>query len=127
VEAVWELTGGRGADASVDAAGVPATLHTALESTYLDGEVVLVAITTQPVVLDMSRFRRFAVHLTSTGSQTPDAFHDVIRWMQEGRYPVDGWTETIAFDDLITEGFEPLHRQEKMKVVVDLATAARST
>ena len=27
----------------------------------------------------------------------------------------------IAFDDIVTSGFEPLHRQEQVKVLIDVA------
>ncbi len=64
--------------------------------------------------------------LTPSTGTTPvtTAFDEVITLMAQGHYPPAGWTETIAFDDLIEEGFAPLHRQEKVKVVVDMSTAA---
>jgi (R,R)-butanediol dehydrogenase/meso-butanediol dehydrogenase/diacetyl reductase len=56
--AIRELTKGVGADASVDAAGVPAALETALDATRIDGTIAIVAVPLAPVVLDIPRFRK---------------------------------------------------------------------
>ena len=126
VGAVKELTDGAGAAASIDAAGVPAALDAAIRSTAPDGRVVLVAVPLKPLEIDVGRFHQSRVFLTaSTGtSPTPDAFREVIELMAAGHYPADGWTETIAFDDVVEEGFEALHRQEKVKVLIDVAGTA---
>ena len=44
VSAVRDLTGGRGAHASIDAAGGPAAFHAMLFGTRVDGTAVVVAI-----------------------------------------------------------------------------------
>jgi (R,R)-butanediol dehydrogenase/meso-butanediol dehydrogenase/diacetyl reductase len=49
VTAIRDLTGGLGADASVDAAGVPVAFRTALHSTAVDGNLVVVAIHEHPI------------------------------------------------------------------------------
>jgi (R,R)-butanediol dehydrogenase/meso-butanediol dehydrogenase/diacetyl reductase len=120
--AIRELTGGAGAAASVDAAGVPASLASAIASTVADGRVVLTAVPLRPIELDVAQFHAARVFLTASTGTTPvtSAFDAVIALMERGGYPAESWTETIAFDDLIEEGFEPLHRQEKVKVVVDM-------
>jgi NADPH:quinone reductase-like Zn-dependent oxidoreductase len=35
--------------------------------------------------------------------------------------PAGGWIETIGFDDIVAGGFEPLNRQEQVKVLIDVA------
>jgi (R,R)-butanediol dehydrogenase/meso-butanediol dehydrogenase/diacetyl reductase len=122
-EAVLELTGGLGAAASVDAAGVPAALAAALESTAVDGTVVIVAVPLQPLELPVPLFRRREVRLTMSAGPCGD-FPEAIEAMARGAYPLDGWVTRIAFDDVVREGIEPLHRQEKMKVLVDVAGAS---
>jgi (R,R)-butanediol dehydrogenase/meso-butanediol dehydrogenase/diacetyl reductase len=123
--AVRELTDGIGAAASIDAAGAPAALRSALASTARDRRVVLTAVPLQPIELAVAAFHAARVFLTTSTGTTPvtRAFDQVIELLAEGRYTTDGWTEIIAFDALIEQGFEPLHRQEKVKVVVDMATA----
>ena len=49
-----------------------------------------------------------------------NAFPSVIEQMAAGTYPSEGWVETIAFDKLIGDGFERLHRQEGTKILVNV-------
>ncbi|MDP9244172.1 MAG: alcohol dehydrogenase catalytic domain-containing protein, partial [Chloroflexota bacterium] len=126
VAAVRDLTDGAGAASSVDAAGVPAALAASIASTAANRRVVLTAVPLQPIAIDVAGFHASQVFLTPSTGTTPvtTAFDEVIDLMLQGHYPTAGWTETIAFDDLIDGGFRPLHRQEKVKVIVDMATAA---
>jgi (R,R)-butanediol dehydrogenase/meso-butanediol dehydrogenase/diacetyl reductase len=122
VAAIKDLTGGRGADASIDAAGVPAAFQAALHGTAVDGTVVVVAIHTHtleiaPMDILMSETRLTGVALSC------NAFPAVIAEMAAGAYPQGGWVETIAFENLIEDGFERLHRQEGTKILVDVAHA----
>lgn len=118
--AISDLTDGHGVEASVDAAGVPAALEAALASTSVHGRVVVVAVPLAPLILPVTAFRRHEVTLTMSGGQLTEDVRDAIAGFERGDYPHEGWVDTIAFDDLLTEGFEPLHRQEKLKVLVDL-------
>ena len=99
---------------------MPAALAAALESTAVHGRIVVVAVPLEPLTLPIPAFRRHEVTLTMSGGQLAEDFHDTIAGMERGDYPHEGWVETIRFDDLLTEGFEPLHRQEKLKVLVDV-------
>jgi hypothetical protein len=54
------------------------------------------------------------------GRQDLRAGRDV-RALGAGTYPTEGWVETIAFDKLISDGFERLHRQEGTKILVNVA------
>ena len=121
-EAIREITDGRGVEASVDAAGVPAALaaRTALGSTAVHGRIVVVAVPLEPLTIVIPAFRRHEVTLTMSGGQLAEDFHDTIAGMERGDYPHEGWVERIRFDDLLTEGFEPVHRQEKLKVLVEV-------
>ena len=56
----------------------------------------------------------------SAGPLTQD-WADVIGMMANGHVQAGGWIEMIAFDDIVAAGFEPLHRQERVKVLVDVA------
>lgn len=124
-EEIVARTDGVGVDASVDAAGVSAALETALASTRRDGIVVVVAVPTQPIVLDVHRFRSREVRLTMSGGQLPPDVDAVLDLMAEGHFGTDGWVSEIAFDDILEQGFGPLTRGEAVKVLIDVAGTAR--
>jgi (R,R)-butanediol dehydrogenase/meso-butanediol dehydrogenase/diacetyl reductase len=52
-----------------------------------------------------------------------NTFPSVIEEMAAGTYPLDGWVETIPFERIMSDGFERLHRQEGMKILVDVGGA----
>lgn len=118
VGAIRDLTAGDGADGSVDAAGVPSAMSAAIASTAYDRTVVLVAVPLQPIVLPVAPFRRGLIHLTaSSGNQD---FPATIVAMARGDYPTDTWISKISLDNIVADGFEALHHQEKIKALVDL-------
>jgi (R,R)-butanediol dehydrogenase/meso-butanediol dehydrogenase/diacetyl reductase len=120
VAAIRDLTGGRGAHASIDAAGVPAAFRVALLGTAVDGNVVVVAIHTLPLQIQPMDILMSETRLTGVALSC-GAFPSVIAEMAAGAYPAEGWVETIPFDRLISDGFERLHRQEGVKLLVDVA------
>jgi len=119
VSAIKDLTRGRGAAASVDAAGVPAAFQAALAGTAIDGNVVVVAIHTRPLAIDPMQILMSEARITGVALSC-NAFPSVIEQMAEGAYPMQDWVETIPFDKLISDGFERLHRQEGTKIMVDI-------
>jgi (R,R)-butanediol dehydrogenase/meso-butanediol dehydrogenase/diacetyl reductase len=123
VAAIRDLTGGRGADASIDAAGAPQAFAAMLHGTRVDGTAVVVAIHHEPVVIPPFDLLMPEVHLTGVALSV-NAFPAVIAEMARGSYPLEGWVETIPFDGLIEQGIERLRRQQGMKIVVDVAGPA---
>ncbi|MDB6090408.1 MAG: alcohol dehydrogenase [Gammaproteobacteria bacterium] len=119
VRAIKDLTGGHGADASVDAAGVTASFQAALRGTRVDGNVVVVAIHTRPLEIGPMDILMSEARITGVALSC-NAFPSVIQEMAAGAYPVEGWVETIPFEGLIHAGFERLHRQEGTKILVDV-------
>jgi (R,R)-butanediol dehydrogenase/meso-butanediol dehydrogenase/diacetyl reductase len=120
VHAIRDLTGNRGAHASIDAAGVPVAFRAALEGTAVDGSVVVVAIHTQPIQIDPMLMLMSEARITGVALSC-GAFPSVIDEMAAGAYPTQGWVEKIAFGGLIRDGFERLHRQNGVKILVDVA------
>jgi (R,R)-butanediol dehydrogenase / meso-butanediol dehydrogenase / diacetyl reductase len=119
ISAIKDLTGGRGAATSVDAAGVPAAFKAALLSTAVGGKLVVVAIHTQP--LEVAPFDLLMTEVQISGiALSSNTFPSVIDEMARGTYPTAGWVETIPFERLLSDGFERLHRQEGMKILVDV-------
>lgn len=121
VSAIKDLTRGRGAAASIDAAGVPAAFQAALAGTAVDGNVVVVAIHTRPLTIDPMQILMSEARITGVALSC-NAFPSVIEQMSAGTYPSEGWVETIPFNKLISDGFERLHRQEGTKILVDVGT-----
>jgi len=119
VSAIRDLTGGRGAHASIDAAGVPAAFRAALQGTAVDGNVVVVAIHTRPLEIDPMEILMSEACITGVALSC-GVFPSVIAEMAAGAYPTTGWVEKIPLDGLIRDGFERLHRQEGVKLLVDV-------
>jgi (R,R)-butanediol dehydrogenase/meso-butanediol dehydrogenase/diacetyl reductase len=119
VHAIRDLTGNRGAHASIDAAGVPAAFRAALEGTAVDGNVVVVAIHTRPIEIDPMLMLMSEARITGVALSC-GAFPSVIAEMAAGAYPTQGWVEKIAFDGVVRDGFERLHRQDGVKILVDV-------
>jgi (R,R)-butanediol dehydrogenase/meso-butanediol dehydrogenase/diacetyl reductase len=121
VSAIKDLTGGRGADTSVDAAGVPAAFKAALLSTAVGGRLIVVAIHTRPLEIAPMDMLMTEVEISGI-ALSANTFPKVIAEMSAGTYPSAGWVETIPLERVISEGFERLHRQEGMKILVDVGT-----
>jgi (R,R)-butanediol dehydrogenase/meso-butanediol dehydrogenase/diacetyl reductase len=119
ITAIRDLTGGRGAHASVDAAGAPSAFHAALHGTRVDGTAVVVAIHHVPVVIPPFDLLMPEVNVTGV-AMSAHAFPSVIDAMARGDYPLTEWVETIAFENLVEDGIERLRRQEGLKILVDV-------
>jgi (R,R)-butanediol dehydrogenase / meso-butanediol dehydrogenase / diacetyl reductase len=120
VAAIRDLTGGRGAHASIDAAGGARAFGAMLHGTRIDGTAVVVAIHHEPVVIPPFDLLMPEVRLTGVALSV-NAFPAVIAEMARGSYPLEGWVETIPFDGIIEQGIGRLRRQQGMKIVVDVA------
>lgn len=123
VSAIRDLTDGRGADASVDAAGVPAAFKAALLGTRVGGKLIVVAIHTRPIEVAPMDMLMTEVEISGIALSC-NTFPRVIEEMAAGTYPLQGWVETIPFERLLSDGFERLHRQEGMKILVDVGRVA---
>jgi (R,R)-butanediol dehydrogenase / meso-butanediol dehydrogenase / diacetyl reductase len=120
VEAIRDLTGGRGADGSIDAAGVPAAFKAALASTAPMGHLVVVAMHMEPFPFNALSLLAGEVNITGSKTYCHD-YPAVIDLMTRGAYPVDGWVSTIPMEDFIEQGIVPLSRQQSTKIMVDIA------
>jgi (R,R)-butanediol dehydrogenase/meso-butanediol dehydrogenase/diacetyl reductase len=120
VAAIRDLTGGRGAHASIDAAGGAKAFAAMLHGTRIDGTAVVVAIHHEPVVIPPFDLLMPEVRLTGVALSV-NAFPSVIAEMARGSYPLEGWVETIPIDGIIEQGIGRLRRQEGMKIVVNVA------
>ncbi len=120
VEAIHAMTGGRGADASIDAAGVPAAFKAALASTAPMGHLVVVAMHMEPFPFNALSLLAGEVNITGSKTYCND-FPAVIELMTRGAYPLDGWVTTIPLEGFIDQGIVPLSQQQATKIMVDVA------
>ena len=119
VVAVRDLTGGRGAHASIDAAGGAAAFRATLLGTRVNGTAVVVAIHHAPIIIPPFDLLMPEVYLTGV-AMSAHAFPSVIDEAAAGAYPLDGWVETIPFESVIERGIERLRRQEGIKILVEV-------
>lgn len=118
VVAIRDLTGGLGATASIDAAGVSPAFQAALASTAKAGRIVLVGVHHQPLQFPAIQLMMGEIDLRASSTYCGD-FPFVIEAMASGAYPTDGWVTTIPLTSVVERGFEPLRAGDAMKILVD--------
>ena len=116
---IAEHTKGNGVTAAYDAAGVQASVETALACLGAARTMVSVAIYEKPLATPLLQLVLRESRIQGTLCYTSEDYKAVIELMANGHYDTTGWVETIAMDDVIKEGFEALHAGQKMKVLVD--------
>ncbi|WP_344993844.1 2,3-butanediol dehydrogenase [Tsukamurella soli] len=116
---VADETGGAMADAAFDAAGVAAAVRTALASVGARRPTVAVAIYEKPLETPLLELVMHESRIQGSLCYTGVDFEAVIALMAEGRYDTTGWVEKIGLAQVVEDGFEALHRGEKMKVLID--------
>ena len=120
VSMVRDLTDGIGAAGAIDAAGASAAFAAAVRSTRPDGTVVVVAHHHEPLPLRSGSLIFGEVTVTGSSIYDTNDFAWVIKAMQSGAYPLDGWITTIELDRVVEDGFEPLRAHSVNKVLVRL-------
>jgi len=120
-EFVADHTGGLGAGAAFDAAGVQPAIEAALASIGPSRTMVSVAIYEKPLETPLLQLVMREARIQGTLCYTGEDYRAVIDLMSRGHYDTTGWVETIALGDVVTEGFDALHAGRKMKVLLDPA------
>jgi (R,R)-butanediol dehydrogenase/meso-butanediol dehydrogenase/diacetyl reductase len=120
VETVLDLTDGAGADVTFDAAGVPATLKTAIAAAARGGTAVNIAIWGQPVELNVNDLVMSEVRLVGSICYVRD-HPATITLLRDGRIDAAPFiTKRIRLDDIVKEGFLELieHKDRHAKILV---------
>ncbi|MBM3659656.1 MAG: zinc-binding dehydrogenase [Actinobacteria bacterium] len=120
IRTVMARTGGRGADVVFECAGVEASFVQSIVVAGARGRVVILAIYEQNVAFNPSMMMMDEIEVRGALGYEDGCYETVIDLMAKGCYPTDGWVEHIPWSGLIDEGFAPLRRGERMKVMVDL-------
>ena len=123
-EAIRAATDGYGADIAFECTGAEACFHQLLDGVHTGGTVVITSIWEKPVTLDLNDVCIPEKKVVGSICYCGDDFDDVIRLMDEGKIPANGFiTKKVALDDIVSEGFETLPGPEKKKQVKILVSA----
>jgi threonine dehydrogenase-like Zn-dependent dehydrogenase len=87
-EALMKITGGDGPDVFIEAVGSPATYRTAVEEVAYTGRVVCIGYAKKPVEFNTGIFVRKEIEILGSRNCQGE-FTDVIRYLEEGKFPVD--------------------------------------
>jgi (R,R)-butanediol dehydrogenase/meso-butanediol dehydrogenase/diacetyl reductase len=121
-----ELTDGYGPDISIDCAGVQASFESAVNTTAKQGRIVLVATFPNSVTFQPNSLVLAERDILSSCAYRGEDFESVIRSFADGHYPTDLWVQRIGLDRLVEDGFEALHEQRAMKILVDVTAGAEN-
>jgi S-(hydroxymethyl)mycothiol dehydrogenase len=123
VEAIKALTGGFGADVTIDAVGHPKVFEQAFYARDLAGRVVMVGVPTPGMTIELPAIEIFgrggAIKSSWYGDCLPSRdFPMLVDLYLQGRFPLEEFvSETIALED-VEEAFEKMHRGEVLRSVV---------
>jgi len=116
-------TAGRMADVVFECAGVSASFLQSIAVAGARARVVVLAVYEQPVAFNPAMLMLGEVDIRSVLGYEDGCYEAVIDLMARGAYPTDGWVEHVPWSGLIDEGFAPLRRGSRMKVLIDLPGA----
>src|ERR1700754_2140765 len=88
-ERLLELTGGRGPDVVIEAIGLPQTFRSAVEEVAFTGRVVYIGYAKEPVAYETKLFVQKELDILGSRNALPADFREVIRMLEEHRFPVD--------------------------------------
>ncbi|MFI8993313.1 2,3-butanediol dehydrogenase [Streptomyces sp. NPDC053542] len=117
---IMRRTKDRGAAAAYDAAGVEASVESALSCVGAHRPLVSVAVYERPLTTSLLKLVLSESRIQGSLCYTADDYRRVIDLMARGHYDTTGWVGHIPLDQLHDEGFAALHAGTKMKVLVDL-------
>lgn len=99
-EKLLEITQGRGPDVAIEAIGLPATFRAAVDEVAFTGRVVYIGYAKEPVAYETRLFVQKELDILGSRNALPEDFREVIRMLEEGRFPVDqAVSRTVALED----------------------------
>lgn len=84
-----KLTDGRGPDCIIEAIGLPQTFRASIEEVAFTGRVVYIGYAKEPVAYETSLFVQKELDILGSRNALPEDFREVIRMLEEHRFPVD--------------------------------------
>jgi threonine dehydrogenase-like Zn-dependent dehydrogenase len=99
-EKLQELTGGRGPDVIIEAIGLPQTFRAAVEEVAFTGRVVYIGYAKEPVAYETRLFVQKELDILGSRNALPEDFREVIRMLEERRFPVEeAVTSIVSIDE----------------------------
>lgn len=95
-EALAELTGGGGPGVVIEAVGLAETFRAAVELVAFTGRVVYIGYAKEPVTYETKLFVQKELDILGARNALPEDFRQVIRMLEQHRFPVDAAISTIA-------------------------------
>lgn len=127
---VREITGGPGAQYSVDCIGLPAVVRSALECLQSPGVCATVGFQGVPneITIDQGHllFGRTLIGVIEGDADPADFVIHMLDLYQAGRFPFDELIDTFPFDQ-INEALEAVHRGDVTKAVLTFDTYSHRT
>lgn len=84
-----KITGGRGPDCVIEAIGLPQTFRASVEEVAFTGRVVYIGYAKELVAYETSLFVQKELDILGSRNALPEDFREVIRMLEEHRFPVD--------------------------------------
>jgi len=100
-----ELTDGRGPDVIIEAIGLPQTFRAAVEEVAFTGRVVYIGYAKTPVAYETRLFVQKELDIMGSRNALPEDFHEVIRMLEEKRFPIDDAISSVIAIDEVPEAF----------------------
>jgi threonine dehydrogenase-like Zn-dependent dehydrogenase len=91
-----ELTGGLGPDVVIEAIGLPQTFRAAVEEVAFTGRVVYIGYAKELVSYETRLFVQKELDILGSRNALPEDFRDVIRMLEEHRFPVDDAVSSVV-------------------------------
>jgi threonine dehydrogenase-like Zn-dependent dehydrogenase len=98
-----ELTDGRGPDVIIEAIGLPQTFRAAVEEVAFTGRVVYIGYAKEPVAYETRLFVQKELDILGSRNALPDDFNEVIRMLEEKRFPIDEAISSIITLDEVPD------------------------
>ncbi len=98
-ERLLEMTEGRGPDLVVEAIGLPQTFRAAVEEVAFTGRVVYIGYAKEPVAYETRLFVQKELDILGSRNALPEDFREVIRMLDEHRFPVEDAVSSIVSID----------------------------
>jgi 2-desacetyl-2-hydroxyethyl bacteriochlorophyllide A dehydrogenase len=91
-----ELTNGLGPDVIIEAIGLPSTFRAAVEEVAFTGRVIYIGYAKEPVAYETRLFVQKELDILGSRNALPEDFHEVIRMLEDRRFPVDDAVSEIV-------------------------------
>ena len=102
-ERLLELTDGRGPDVIIEAIGLAETFRVAVEEVAFTGRVVYIGYANDPVTYETKLFVQKELDILGSRNALPEDFREVIRMLEEKRFPVDEAISRVASMEEVPE------------------------